>query len=94
MEAREFVTEHLSGVLRLSDTAKREEYLSTLRMALDGISMDEISKIMNVHRQTVRYRMSILSRLLGIDEFLGEARVNVALALRLYDVQTLRDETL
>ena len=94
MEAREFVTEHLSGVLRLSDTAKREEYLSTLRMALDGISADEISKIMNVHRQTVRYRMSILSRLLGIDEFLGEARVNVALALRLYDVQTLRDETL
>ena len=33
-EAREFVAEHLSGVLRLPDTGKREELLSTLRMTL------------------------------------------------------------
>lgn len=93
-EAREFVAEHLSGVLRVPDPAKREEFLVTLRMMIDGISVDDIAKKMNVHRQTVRYRMAILSRLLGNDEFLGEARVNVALALRLYDIQTLRDETL
>lgn len=93
-EAREFVAEHLSGVLHLPDVVKREEFLSTLRMTLDGISVDEIAKKMNVHRQTVRYRMSILSRLLGIEELFGEARINVALALRLYDLQTLRDELL
>jgi PAS domain S-box-containing protein len=93
-EACEFVTEHLSGVLQLPDTAKREEFLSTLRMTLDGISVEEIAMKMNVHRQTVHYRMSVLTRLLGVDGFSGETRVNVALALRLHDIQNIRGNPL
>lgn len=94
MEAREFVAEHLSGLLRLPDTGKREELLSTLRMTLDCIPVEEIAIKMNVHRQTVRYRMSALTRLLGVEGFAGETRINVALALRLHDIQNIRGEAL
>ncbi|NMC32660.1 MAG: PAS domain-containing protein [Veillonellaceae bacterium] len=93
-DAREFVAEHLSGVLRLPDTEKRELFLSTLRMTMDGLSAEEIAIKMNVHRQTVRYRMSALTRLLGVEGFAGETRINVALALRLHDIQNIRGEAL
>lgn len=88
-EARRFVAEHLSGVLELADEDKRRNFLDTLRKMLDGRSIEEIAREMNVHKQTVRYRLSVLKQLLGTGELRGENEINVAIALRLYEMQTL-----
>ena len=88
-EARRFVAEHLSGVLELADEGKRQIFLDTLRKTLDGVSVEEIAREMNVHKQTVRYRLSVLKQLLGTDELHGETEINVAIALRLHEMQSL-----
>ena len=44
---------------------------------------------MNVHKQTVRYRLSVLKQLLGTDELHGETEINVAIALRLHEMQSM-----
>jgi PAS domain S-box-containing protein len=88
-ESRRFVAEHLSGVLELADEDKRRIFLDTLRKTLDGRSVEEIAREMNVHKQTVRYRLSVLKQLLGTAELRGENEINVAIALRLHEMQTL-----
>ena len=88
-EARRFVAEHLSGVLELADEGKRRIFLDTLRKTLDGRFVEEIARKMNVHKQTVRYRLSVLKQLLGAGELRGENEINVAIALRLHEMQTL-----
>ena len=88
-EARRFVAEHLSGVLELADEDKRRNFLDTLRKTLDGRSVEEIAREMNVHKQTVRYRLSVLKQLLGTGKLRGENEINVAIALRLHEMQTL-----
>ena len=93
-EAREFVAEHLSGVLTISDEEKRDAYLATLRKAMDGKSVVDIALEMNIHGQTVRYRLAVLKQLLGVDGFEGEIAINTALALRLYAMQNVRDHSI
>ena len=88
-EARRFVADHLAGVLELADADKRWIFLDTLRKTLDGRSVEEIAREMNVHKQTVRYRLSVLKQLLGIDKLNGESEINIAIALRLHEMQTL-----
>lgn len=89
-EARQFIAEHLSAVLDLADAGKRRIFLDTLRKTLDGGSVEKIAREMNVHKQTVRYRLTVLKHLLGSDALSGEKEINVAIALRLYEMQTLR----
>ena len=49
---------------------------------------------MNIHGQTVRYRLAVLKQLLGVDGFAGEVGINISLALRLYAMQNVRDHSI
>lgn len=74
--------------LRDLDAAQRSEYLATLRAYFDaGQDVQRASRAMFVHRNTMRYRLSRIRTLTGLD--LGDPvdRLVAELQLRLHDLR-------
>ncbi|MHC1759885.1 MAG: PAS domain S-box protein [Negativicutes bacterium] len=90
-ESTQFVQEHLGDLLTISDREKRQVLLETLRNFLDGKSIEEIAKEMNVHHQTVRYRIALLKKKFGVDGLKGERKINISTALRIYQIQNAQE---
>jgi hypothetical protein len=44
---------------------KRDSLLETLKKTLEGKTGDDIAKEMNIHKQTVRYRVAMVKKMLG-----------------------------
>ncbi|MHC1760050.1 MAG: PAS domain S-box protein [Negativicutes bacterium] len=86
-ESRQFVQEHLENIFRLPSDEKRKTMLVTLKKALEGKTNETIAREMNVHKQTVRYRVTVLKSMLKVDDLSGESGINIAIALRLHDMQ-------
>ena len=87
IETQEYIAEYLGGLLAIAGEGKRDYLLETLKKELEGKSSEAIAQEMNVHRQTVRYRLALLKTLLGENDLKGDCRVNIAIALKLYEVQ-------
>lgn len=95
IETQEYISEYLGRLLTIAGEEKRDYLLETLKKELEGKSSEAIAHEMNVHRQTVRYRMALLKTLLGEIDLKGDRRLNIAIALKLYEMQaSLRTQVL
>lgn len=86
-EAKRYVQEHLGKLINLPDAERREVLLGTMKKMLNGTSVDDIASQMCIHKQTVRYRLSVIEKLLGSDGIKGGEALNIAIALKLYEMQ-------
>lgn len=86
-DACQYVQDHIGPLLTLPGAEKREALMETLKLAVSGKSTEEISKQMNIHKQTVRYRLTLLAKILELDGLNGEKAMNTAIALRIYEMQ-------
>ena len=86
-ETKRYVQEHLGGVIDLPDPVRREILLETMSRILHGTSVEEVASQLCIHKQTIRYRQSVIEKLLGQDSLKGENAVNLSIALRLYEMQ-------
>lgn len=86
-EAKRYVQEHLGKLINLPDAERRDVLLATMKKVLSGTPVDDIAAQMCIHKQTIRYRLSVIEKLLGADGIKGENAVNTAIALKLYEMQ-------
>lgn len=88
--SHQYVSDQLGPILQIGPLEKRAVLLSTLRELLSGEMFDTIAKRLNVHPQTIRYRKRVIEKLLNVHFGAKETEANLAIALKLYDVQQLR----
>jgi len=70
------------GNLYQLETAKREDYLKTLKLYLKlGGNIHSVSKQNNTHRNTVLYRLQRLQEILNVDLSDGDTRCLLQIAI-------------
>lgn len=85
-EVREFVSDWL-GTLLTYDRRHHAELVKTLSHYLDsGGNYDQTAKSLNIHRSTLRYRLGRIRDISGRDLQDVEARLNLHLATKVFDV--------
>lgn len=91
--AQQYIADSLGPLLRMTSQEKRRVMMATLRELLAGRMYDEICERLQVHPQTVRYRKRVIEKLLNVDLGAKETVTNLAVAMKLYDVQQVRLQT-
>jgi PAS domain S-box-containing protein len=86
-ETKRYVQERLGKLINMADGEKRETLLDTMKKVLAGTPVDAMAAQLCVHKQTIRYRVRIIEKMLGEDSFKGENAVNLAIALKLHEMQ-------
>lgn len=86
---REFVNEMLGDVIGY-DRKKDSHLLETLRVYFESnCSQQEAADRLFIHHKTVRYRLTRVEQLTGLDLTRHEDRINLDLALKVYSVMSL-----
>ena len=76
------------GCLRDYDKEYQTEYFDTLKALVENDwNLKRVAEAMFIHYNTVKYRYAKIGDLLGEDLRSNEPRFNIALALRLYEIQ-------
>ena len=88
--AQQYIADTLGPLLQIASQEKSRVLLATLRELLAGEMFDVISERLDVHPQTVRYRKRVIENLLNVKLEAEETRTNLAIALKMYDVQQMR----
>ena len=88
--SHQYVLDQLGPILQIKPPEKRAVLLSSLRELLSGDMFDTIAKRLNVHPQTIRYRKRVIEKLLNVRFDAKETEANLAIALKLYDIQQMR----
>lgn len=88
--AHQYILDQIGPLLQIVPLEKRAVLLASLRELLSGDMFDTIAQRLNVHPQTVRYRKRVIEKLLNIHFGAKETDANLAIALKLYDVQQMR----
>lgn len=78
------------GCIKEYDDQYQTDYFKTLRvLAENDWNLKRVSETMFIHYNTVKYRYTKIGELIGEDLHSNETKFNIALALRLYEIQNL-----